>query len=422
VTVPAFLHPFARPAAEDFLTIVAGSGATVTDDRGNTYVDAMASLWYCNVGHGRAEIAEAVAEQMKRLAGWHTFERFSTDVTDRACELIAKLAPVPDSRVFLTSSGSEAVDSALKIARLAQAVRGEPQRTVVISRRPSYHGVTYGGLAATGLPANQEHFGAMLPDVVQTPHDDLSAVEAVFAEQGDRVAAVIAEPVVGAGGVYPPAAGYLEGLRALCDRHGAWLILDEVICGFGRLGHWWGAQRYGIRPDLVTFAKAVTSGYQPLGGVLVAPAVREVLESDPAMVLRHGHTYSGHPAACAAALVALDITEREGLVDRAVKIGDRLASGLAAIAADGLVADVRGDTAVWAVGMLDGVDAVAVRDAMLPLGVIARPIGNATVSFCPPLVISGDEIDRCLTALDQALRQVRDQGAAPRPVAPHDAH
>ena len=404
--IPAFLHPYARPAAEDFMTIVSGNGARVTDSDGRSYVDAMASLWYCNVGHGRTEIADAVARQMRQLAAFHTFEMFSNPAADQAAELIASLAPVAGSRVFFTSSGSEAVDSALKIARLAQAVRGEPQRRIVISRRPSYHGVTYGGLAATGLPANQEHFGAMLPDVVQTPHDDLAAVEAVFAQQGDQVAAVIAEPVVGAGGVYPPVPGYLEGLRRLCDQHGAWLILDEVICGFGRLGSWWGAQRYTVRPDLTTFAKAVTSGYQPLGGVLVAPAVREVLESDPALVLRHGHTYSGHPAACAAAIVALDITSREGLLERALKVGARLSEGLHSLHADGQVAEVRGDGAVWAVGLED-VDAIAVRNAMLELGVIPRPIGPTTLVFCPPLVIEDGDIDRCVEALEQALSTVR---------------
>lgn len=406
MTVPALLHPFARPAAEDFITIVEGNGARVTDAQGNTYVDAMASLWYCNVGHGRAEIAAAVAAQMRRLAGFHTFEKFSNEPADQAAEVIAGLAPVEGSRVFFTSSGSEAVDSALKIARLTQAAGGAPQRRIVISRKPSYHGVTYGGLAATGLPANQEHFGAMLPDVIQTPKDDLAAVEAVFAQHPDQVAAVIAEPVIGAGGVYPPAPGYLEGLRRLCDEHGAWLIFDEVICGFGRLGTWWGSQRYDVHPDLTTFAKAVTSGYLPLGGVVVAPSVRAVLESDPALVLRHGHTYSGHPAACAAALTALDITRREGLLDRADKIGDRLSSGLRSLAADGAVAEVRGDGAVWAVG-LDDVDAVAVRDAMLSHGVIARPIGTATISFCPPLVITDDDIDQCVSALEAALTQVR---------------
>ncbi|MPZ72645.1 MAG: aminotransferase class III-fold pyridoxal phosphate-dependent enzyme [Nitriliruptorales bacterium] len=404
--IPPFLHPFARPAAENFVTIVRGSGARVTDAEGTEYVDAMASLWYCNVGHGRAEIADAVARQLRQLDAFHTFEMFSNEPADEVAGILADLAPVPGSRVFFTSSGSEAVDSALKIARLAQAVRGEPQRRFVVSRRPSYHGVTYGGMAATGLPANQELFGSMLPDVVQTPKDDLEAVRAVFEQHPGQVAAVIAEPVIGAAGVYPPQPGYLQGLRRLCDEHGAWLIMDEVICGFGRLGRWWGAQRFDVRPDLTTFAKAVTSGYLPLGGVLVAPAVRQVLESDASLVLRHGHTYSGHPAACAAAVVALDIIRREGLMDRAGKVGDRLSTGLRALHADGQIADVRGDGAVWAAG-LDDVDAAAVRDAMLPHGVIARPIGTSTISFCPPLVIDDDDIDRCVEALDRAVSDVR---------------
>ncbi len=421
MTVPAFLHPFARPAAEDFITIVAGSGARVTDANGTEYVDAMASLWYCNVGHGREEIVDAVASQMRRLDAFHTFERFTNEPAEQLCATIAELAPVPGSRVFLTSSGSEAVDSALKIARLAQAVRGHPQRRVVLSRRPSYHGVTYGGLAATGLPANQEHFGAMLSDVVQTPHDDLAAVEAVFAERGDEIAAVIAEPVIGAGGVYPPVPGYLKGLRRLCDEHGAWLILDEVICGFGRLGTWWGAQRYDVRPDLTTFAKAVTSGYQPLGGVLVAPAVRDVLESDPSLVLRHGHTYSGHPVACAAGIAALDITRREALPDRGEKIGARLSEGLRSLERDGIVDGVRGEGAVWAVGFTE-TDAVAVRDAMLPHGVIARPIGTNTISFCPPLVISDSDIDRCVDVLGAAVKTVREASVSRPYETPHDAH
>ncbi|HVM20514.1 MAG TPA: aminotransferase class III-fold pyridoxal phosphate-dependent enzyme [Egibacteraceae bacterium] len=406
MTVPAFLHPFARPAATEFITIVSGSGARVTDADGREYVDAMASLWYCNIGHGRRRVAEAVAAQLRRLDAFHTFELFTNPPAERICDEVAALAPVPGSRVFLTCSGSEAVDSAVKIARLSQALRGHPERTVIVSRRPSYHGVTYAGMTATGLPPNQEHFGPLVPDMVQTPHDDLDAVAEVFAHRSGEVAAVIAEPVIGAGGVYPPAPGYLQGLRRLCDEHGAWLILDEVICGFGRLGRWWGAQRYDVRPDLSTFAKAVTSGYQPLGGVVVAPAVRDVLEADPAVVLRHGHTYSGHPAACAAAVEVLAITREEGLLDRAEKIGDRLSSGLTALHRDGLVVEVRGDGAVWAVG-LDDVDAMKVRDAMLDEGVIPRPIGTATLSFCPPLVIDDADIDRCVEALETALRRVR---------------
>jgi adenosylmethionine-8-amino-7-oxononanoate aminotransferase len=401
MAVPAFLHPFARPASERFITIVSGEGAIVADDQGRRYVDAMASLWFCNVGHGRAEIADAVAAQLRRLDNFHTFELFTNEPTERLTAELAELAPMPDARVFLTCSGSEAVDSAIKLARVAHWCAGDRDRQLVISRRPSYHGVTYGGATATGLPANQEGFGPLLGGVVQVDKDDVDAVRAVFAERGGEVAAVIAEPVVGAGGVYPPAPGYLEELRHLCDEHGAFLILDEVICGFGRLGRWWGAQRYGVAPDLVTFAKAVTSGYQPLGGVLVGRRVRDPLEADPAFLLRHGHTYSGHPAAAAAALVVLDITRREGLVDRAIKVGERLADGLRSLVDDGKITEVRGDGAVWAVGLRPDQSAFALRDGMLERGVIPRPIGESTLAFCPPLVIDDADIDRCVTALEE---------------------
>ena len=312
MSVPSFLHPFARPAATEFLDIVRGEGAHVFDADGNQYIDAMASLWYCSLGHGRRDVAEAGFEQMTTLAGFHTFERFTNPAADGLADDIAALVPIDDARVFFTSSGSEAVDSALKLARVAQAAAGHPDRTIVISRAPSYHGVTYGGLAATGLAGNQVGFGPMLPDVIQTPKDDLDAVAAVFAANAGRVAAVIAEPVIGAGGVYPPAPGYLEGLRRLCDEHGAYLILDEVICGFGRLGTWFAAEHYGVRPDLLTFAKAVTSGYVPLGGVVAGPSVRQPLEADANFVLKHGHTYSGHPTACAVGRRVLAIIGTRG--------------------------------------------------------------------------------------------------------------
>jgi putrescine---pyruvate transaminase len=398
-----FLHPYAAPAATDFVTVVRGEGAAVFDDAGTRYVDALASLWYCNIGHGRAEVAEAAAAQMQSLAAFHTFEKFTNPPAEQLCTLLVGMAPMPDARVFLVSSGSEAVDSAIKLVRAAHAQAGEPQRTVVISRTPSYHGVTYGGLSATGLPANHAGFGPLLPDVVRVPHDDLEAVARVFEERPGEVAAVLAEPVVGAGGVYPPVSGYLEGLRRLCDEHGAFLVFDEVICGFGRLGTWWAAEHYGVRPDVVTFAKGVTSGYVPLGGVLVGQAVRERLEASPDFVLRHGHTYSGHPTACAAALVVQDITRREGLVGRAKPIGERLAGGLRTLLDRPEITDVRGDGAVWAVGLADGVSAPAVRDRMLARRVIARPIGESTVAFCPPLVIDDADIDACPEALRGAL-------------------
>lgn len=396
--VPALLHPFAKPARTDFDRIVGGEGAHVWDDRGRRYVDAMGSLWYCNVGHGRAEIADAVAAQLRTLDAFHLFERFTNPPAEALADRLADLAPMPGARVFFTSGGSEAVDSALKLVRLAR-----PGRTIVVSRTPSYHGVTYGATTLTGLAPNRAGVGPLVDDVVQVGKDDLEATAALFAEHGDRIAAVFAEPVVGAGGVYPPAPGYLSGLRDLCDRYGALLVLDEVISGFGRLGTWWGAQRYGVTPDLVTFAKAVTSGYQPLGGVLVGRAVRAALEADPDLVLRTGHTYSGHPAACAAGLTVLAITQREGLVDRATVVGDRLGAGLAALAADGLVAEARGDGAVRAVGLHPDADAVTVRDAMLAGGVIVRPIGTSTIAFCPPLVIDLADVDRCVGVLADAL-------------------
>ncbi len=374
------------------------------DDLGRRYVDAMASLWYCNVGHGRAEIADAVAAQLRRLDNFHTFELFTNVPAEQLTSLVADLAPILEARVFLTCGGSEAVDTAIKLCRIAHHLAGRRERHLVISRAPSYHGVTYGGMTLTGLPLNLEGFGPLLGGVIQVPKDDVEALRRVFADRGGEVAAVIAEPVVGAAGVYPPAEGYLQELRWLCDAHGAFLILDEVVTGFGRLGTWWGAQHYGVIPDVVTFAKAVTSGYLPLGGVLVGPALRGPLEADAGFVLRHGHTYSGHPAACAAGLAALDIQRREGLIDRVPKIGQRLSAGLRAIADDTeKIAEVRGEGAVWAVGLASGVSAPAVRDGMLARGVIARAIGDATIAFCPPLVIEDRDLDQCAEALEGAL-------------------
>ena len=312
-----------------------------------------------------------------------------------------------DARVFLTTGGSESVDTAIKLARLAHYVNGHPEKTVIVSRKPSYHGVSYGALSATGLPANQEGFGPLLGDVIQVAHDSLHDLDKVLHDHGPELAAIIAEPVVGAGGVYPPEDGYLEGLRKKADKHGAFLILDEVICGFGRLGKWWGAQRFNVQPDMVTFAKGVTSGYMPVGGVLVGPAVRGPLESDPKLVLRHGNTYSGHPSACAAALPNLDIIEEENLIAHADKIGKRLSTGLKSLVDGEAILDVRGIAGVWAVVFDQGIPAVEVREEMLARGVIARPIGTDVMAFCPPLVIEDADIDQCVEALGESVKAVR---------------
>ena len=406
MTAPGpLLHPFAKPAAPaaSFTRMVRGAGAIVWDEDGNRYVDGMASLWYCNVGHGRHEIADAVAAQLRELETYHCFERFSNPAAEQLAARLAGLAPVPGSRVFLTSGGSEAVDTALKLSRVAHAQAGHPEKTIVVSRTPSYHGVTYGAMALTGLPLNRRDFGSGMADVVQVDKDDLEGVRRVFHDNPGQVAAVFAEPVIGAGGVWPPAPGYLEGLRTLCDNYGAHLVLDEVICGFGRLGSMFAGGHYGVQADLTTFAKGVTSGYLPLGGVLVAPAVHTALSADPSFVLRHGYTYSGHAAACVAALVCLDITEREGLADKATAMGVRLSAGLLPLLAEGLVSDVRGVGALWAVSVPEGVDPVAVRDRMLASGVILRPIAPSTLAICPPLVIEDVDLDAIPDALRAAL-------------------
>lgn len=400
-----FLHAFARPAAvpADFVTLVRGEGALVFDRDGKSYVDGLASLWYCQVGHGRKEIADVVQAQMSQLETYSTFDMFTNEPAERLAAEVVDLAPMPNARVFLTSGGSESVDTAMKLARIGQHQAGHPERTVIISRVQSYHGVNYGGLAATGLPLNRAGYGEMLADVVQVPQHDLDAVGAACAQHAGRVAAIMSEPVQGAGGVHPSKDGYLQGLRALADQHGAYLIFDEVICGFGRLGTWWGAQHYGVTPDMVTFAKGVSSGYLPLGGVLVGSSVRAALEADPAWILRHGFTYSGHASACAAGVANLEIIRREGLVERAPHIGQRLSAGLFALRDEGRLAEVRGVGAIWGISLPEGVNPMEVRARMLASGAIVRPIPPSTLAFCPPLVITDAQIDHLLQSLSDAL-------------------
>jgi adenosylmethionine-8-amino-7-oxononanoate aminotransferase len=405
------LHSFAPPAAEPgyFLTIERAEGSTVWDSDGRAYIDAMASLWYCTVGHGRPEIIDAVADQLRRLDAFHTLDIFTNPPAEAFAALVSDRMPVPGSRVLLTSSGSESVDSALKLARVRSSLRGEPERQLVIGRRHAYHGVTYGGLSVQGLPANQENFGPLLDRTHRLGAEgaeELAEVEALFAARGPEVAAVITEPVQGAGGVRPPVPGYLERLRELCDEHGALLIFDEVITGFGRLGAWSAAEVFGVVPDLVTFAKGCSSGYQPLGGVVVGRAVLDVMEDDPSFVLRHGFTYSGHPAACAAGIANVEVLEREGLFDEVPRIARRLGGGLAALADDGVLAGHRGMGGMWAALLPEGVAPTAVRAGMLARGVIARPIGADVIAFCPPLVITDDELDRCLHALADSVAAV----------------
>ena len=396
------LHAFAKPSKTDFISIVRGKGSLLWDANGRQYIDAIGSLWYCQVGHGRTEIAEAVAAQISTLETYSTFDPFTNQKADELAAKLQSISALPQSRVFLCGSGSEAVDTAMKLARVAQGQAGHPERTIIISRMRGYHGTNYGGTSAQGLPLNKQGFGQLLPEVVQVDSDNLEDLAKFMSDNSKKIAAVIVEPLQGAGGVWPPPPGYLEGARKLCDQHGAFLIFDEVISGFGRMGTWFAADHYGVIPDMLCFAKGVTSGYQPLGGVYVGAAVREALESDPNFFLRHGYTYSGHSSVCAAALANLAIIEREGLVERAKHVGARLSKGLGALATDGTIDHVRGDGAVWAAGLKPDQNSVAIRDRMIELGVIARAINTDTVAFCPPLVVTDEELDTMIDTFANA--------------------
>ena len=396
------LHAFAPPAkAEaDFVNIVRGEGSLLWDDAGNEYVDGLASLWYCQVGHGRAEIVDAVAEQMRRLEAYNIFDPFTNEPAARAAAMIVERSPHPDGRVFLGCSGSEAVDTVLKMVRQFHQLAGDAERQVVVRRTHGYHGTNFGGTSAQGIAPNREGWGDLVPHFEEVPNDDLEAAATLFADRGDRIAAVISEPIQGAGGVHLPPDGYLEGLRRLCDDHGALLIFDEVISGFGRTGQWFGAQHFGVTPDLITFAKGVTSGYLPLSGVIASRRVCEAFE-EPGFVFRTGYTYSGHPASCAAGIANLELMDAEGLVERANHVGGRIQSGLEALQADGLIESWRGTGAVYAAEL--GRDSIPVRNEMMANGVIVRPIGTC-LAICPPLIITDDEVGRVLDTMAEALR------------------
>ena len=410
MSVPQVLHPFAAPAkqAEDFLEIVRGEGCRVWDVYGKSYLDGTASLWYCAAGHGRQEIADAVAAQMAKLEAFHTFARFTNAAQDELVGLLLELEPIPDARVFLTCGGSEAIDSALKLARAGHKAAGDGGRTVVLSRHYAYHGVMLGGTSAGGLPANRDPFGTLLPDFFQVDRDSVDAMREAAAYHGpERIAAIVAEPVIGAGGVFPPPDGYLAGLREVCDESGALLIFDEVITGFGRLGSWFGTHHYGVTPDMVTFAKAITSGYLPLGGVVVGPKLRGWLEADPGYMLAHGGTYGGHPTCCAAGIANLRLMQAEDMPARSAAAGRRLRAGLEGLLGHSGVAEVRGEGLMQAIGLEPPVAAGAMSEALLARGVIGRALPYAnSLAFSPPLIISDDEVDELVAASAAVLDEL----------------
>ena len=409
-----FWHPFADMGAvsQNELLIERGEGVHVFDAEGRRFLDATASLWYANLGHGRPEIADAVAAQMRKLEAYSTFGDFGNRPANELAERLAAVAPMDDARVFLASGGGDAIDTAAKIARRHWFLSGQPERTHLISRTQGYHGTHGFGTSIGGIEANVTNWGPLVPGVSTVQHDSLQALEAEILRVGpDRVAAFFCEPVIGAGGVHSPPAGYIEGVADLCAEHGVLLVIDSVICGFGRLGTWFGVERWEeVRPDLITFAKGVTSGYLPLGGVIVSGAVAAPFFEGPGSpMLRHGATYAGHPTCCAAALTVLDIYERENLIPRARELERPLADALAPLADHPAVAEVRAGMGLLAAVQLSPAAlehepaAVAkVSEGAREAGVLVRPLlGSIAVS--PPLVIEQEHLAQIADALRAGL-------------------
>ena len=303
-----FWHPFSDMSAVNGheLVMERAEGIWVYDSEGRRYLDGTASLWYANVGHGRAEIADRVREQMGTLEAYSTFGDYANAP---ALELAARLsehAPMPDARVFFTTGGGESIDTAAKLARQYWSVEGRPDKVHMITRSAAYHGTNAFGTSLGGIEPNRVGFGPLVLDTSTIPYDSVAALEEEIHRVGaDRVGAFFAEPVIGAGGVYPPPDGYLEGVAAVCAEYDVLFVADSVICGFGRLGSWFGVERWSLAPDMIVFAKGVTSGYLPLGGVVASARVAEPFWSQSGHVFRHGATYAGHPVCCAAALANL---------------------------------------------------------------------------------------------------------------------
>lgn len=413
-----FWHPFADMAAvraNGELVLDSADGVRVRDVAGREYLDATAGLWYTNVGYGRAEIADAMAAQARRL---HAYSNFGDMVTTSTLELVERLGeivPVPDSAIFLTSGGSDSVDTAVKLARAYWQERGRPGKTVFIARNHAYHGMHVAGTSLAGIPANRTGYGTLLDDVYTVAWDDPDALANRIDEVGaENVAAFFCEPVIGAGGVYPPPDGYLKAAREVCRERDVLFVADEVITGFGRTGAWFASGRFDLEPDLVTCAKGITSGYAPLGALFVAPHVAEPFWSEPGKVMwRHGYTYSGHATACAAALANLTIVADEKLPQRVEESQHTLADLLAPLTSHSLVGEVRSGVGLLAAVQLDAAALASdpslgarVVAAMRERGVLTRLLGGGGLQFSPPLVTDDADLAAMADGTKSALDDV----------------
>jgi adenosylmethionine-8-amino-7-oxononanoate aminotransferase len=412
-----FWHPVANMHAVEQngeLLLDRADGVRVWDEAGRSYIDATASLWYCNVGYGRQEIVEAVTAQMRKLPAYSAYDDLSTRPATELADRIAAIAPMDDAKVFFTSGGAEAIETAAKLARRYWHHVGQPERRVVISRERAYHGMAAYGTSLAGAEVFKAGLGTLVPDAAQVPWNSAQALrEAIEGIGPERVAAFIAEPVIGAGGALAPPPGYLEEARQVCREYDVLYISDEVICGYGRVGDWFASRRFGLQPDLVTFAKGITSGYVPLGGVIASPRIWEPFWSGEAGMFRHGYTYSGHATATAAAHPNLDIMERERLPARALELERELTEALAPLADHPLVGEVRSGVGVIA-GVQPHPDLVAadaglgdrLRLACREHGVLTRTLVGGALQVSPALIATRSDLDEITTGIGAALDQV----------------
>lgn len=394
----AFWHPFADMHTVQHAPFVVdrAEGVYVYDEEGNRYFDATAGLWYANIGHGRREVIEAVHRQMEKLPAFHCFVDFGTRPTLELAERIAAVSPDPGSKVFFGQGGSDAVDTAAKLARRYFSAIGQPERTVFIAREWGYHGVNTYGTSLAGIEVNRSGYGDLVGDVVIVPYDDAEAVEKAIEHAGpERIAGIFVEAVVGAGGVRPVPESYLHRVRDAVRQAGGLYISDEVITGFGRVGDWFAATRFDLEPDMITFAKGVTCGYLPLGGVIVSPRVAAPFFDQPGNIFRHGYTYSGHAASCAAGLAVMDILENEGVIERAAELEAEIPAALAPLTELDVVTEIRSGVGALAAIQLDPTDetlparaARACREA----GVLTRAVGGGALQVSPPLVMTPEHV------------------------------
>jgi L-2,4-diaminobutyrate transaminase len=437
------LHPFTFLQAHKALgplMIVGAQGCRLTDSAGRTYLDAMAGLWCVNIGYGNLEMAEALRAQAARLSYYHSFSGMANDVSTLLAERLVSAAPVPMSKVFFGNSGSDANDTEVKMVWYYNNVLGRPKKKKIISRQRGYHGVTVLTAGLTGLDNLHDGFDLPLPMVrhVRSPYRLWEAgpgmsdaeftaelarelEELIVAEGPETVAAFIAEPVQAAGGVIVPPEGYFAAITEVLRRYDVLLIADEVVCGFGRLGRWFGSEVFGVQPDIITLAKGITSAYVPLSASLVSAPIWEALAEGGSRygVFGHGYTYTAHPLAAAAALTNLDIIEREDLVTQAAKRGAYLQDRLhEAFAEHPLVGEVRGTGLIGAVEFVANRSPLRRFDPSLQVasrvtaaarahGVITRALpASDTIAFSPPFIVSETEIDEMVQVARRALDEV----------------